>query len=187
MRINIGFSSLFSSRNSLLRHPLARFGKISLGIGAFLFLLGIIVFAIVRFATDNGQEAFTALLVLSLQGIVWFTLGCVFTGINGNSEKKLRTLKQIGRRFEAEIIDLNPVIGINAGIYLPTVYAECIYVNDEGRRCKVKSAMFLWESFLHDKLEAAVYVDYNDPRRYAVEITRRGNGNGLPPVDIDYT
>jgi len=174
-----------SSKQSLLRHPLASFGKWALLIGLFLFLLGIFLFVIIGVVAGSYESAFIVLPVVSLQGIVWGIIGLVFAFISNANVKKLRELKQSGKRFDAEIVNLLPVIGVNASLHAPTVYAECIYMNSQQQSCKVKSTMFLWENLKHEKLEATVYVDWNEPRRYAVEITQRKDNQ--PEVDIDYT
>ena len=176
---------LFISRRSLLSHPLASFGKVSLWVGLFLFFLGIVLFLFISVIGGSSEGGFIALLVTSLQGVVWGIIGLVFSFISGANDKKLRILKQLGKCFDAEIINLVPVTGINVGLHTPTVYAECIYINEQQQRCKVRSAMFLWENFKHDGLQAKVYVDWNNPHHYAVEITQKENTQSQ--IDIDYT
>ena len=169
----------------LLRHPFAPFGKIAMGVGVFLFLLGVVLHVLIAVPSDDEDMRFIFLLVVSLQGVIWGVIGIVFHYISTVGEKRLRYLKQAGKRYDAEIINLAAVVGINVGLHTPTVYAECIYLNDMQQRCKVRSKMFLWESLSHEKLNATVYTDWNDPSRYAVDIARR---EGLQPdVDIDYT
>jgi hypothetical protein len=97
----------------------------------------------------------------------------------------LETYRSTGRKYDAEIINLSHVIGINMGWYTPTVCAECVYVNEAGQRCKVKSSMFMWENFKHDKLQAEVYTDWDNPQKYAVAITQREDVQA--GIDIDYT
>lgn len=158
------------------------FWKIALGIGCFLFMLGIGLFFIFN---ATGEDAFIALAAVSSQGVVWGVVAAVTWHIGTRGVRRLAQLKQDGRHFPAEIIRLNHAVGINVSLHAPTVYAECIYINTENQRCKVKSTLFLWENFSHKKLQANVYVDWNDPRRYAVEITRKEDAQ--VPVDIDYT
>lgn len=168
---------------TLLRHPLAVAGKFAAILGLFLFATGIVIF-IIADIFGGGEAVYIILSILSLQGVVWGIIGVVFLLISGIGKKRLAHLKQYGQRFDAEIINLPPVVGINIG-RTPTVYAECIYHNDMQQRCKVKSTMFLWENYKYDKLKAEVYVDWNDPRYYAVEIT--GRDEYQENVDIDYT
>jgi len=174
----------FLSGGGLLKHPFTPFGKIALGVGAFLFLLGLLLHLLIAVPGDN-EIGLTLLLAVSLQGVIWGAIGAVFHFIGSASVKRLRDLKQAGKRYEAEITNLTIVPGINVGIHTPTVFAECIYMNDMQQRCKVRSKMFLWESLSHQKLKAVVYTDWNDPSRYAVEITKRDDLQ--PDVDIDYT
>ena len=174
MRAGFPFGKKF-----LLKHPLAVFGVVALCVGAFLSVLGAIFFF-----TIPDEGGFIALLATSLQGVVWLIIGLVFYLIGYSRRRKLNFLKQEGRRFEAEVTNLYPVVGINIGT-TPTVYAECVYTNDNGQRCKVKTPMFLWKSFHPEDLNAEVYVDWNDPHRYAVQLSRKPQTD--TQVDIDYT
>ena len=175
---------VFSGKRFLLRHPFAIFGRIAMWLGLFLFLLGLSLFVIIGVIAGNSETGRIMIFSISSQGLVLGILGLVFNGIAESYARKLRELKQSGRQFEAGIINLSPVSGVNISFYA-TVYAECIYLNEKQQRCKVKSAMFLWNSLKNEGLQAHVYVDWNDPRRYAVEITRRETNQ--TQVDIDYT
>ena len=172
-------------RRHLLRHPLTGFGKLALGLGIFFFLLGIVLFTIIDAAVGDRSASWIMILAISSQGVVWGIVGMVIMGVINSHTKKLRDLKQTGKRYEAEIIHLSPMLYVNVSFHTPSVYAECIYVNDQQQRCKVKSPMFLWENLQHDKLQAVAYVDWNNPRRYAVEITERENPQAQ--FDVDYT
>ena len=175
----------FLGRKVLLQHPLASFSKIALWLGLFLFLLGLLLFVIIGAITGDNEIARVMIFAISSQGLVWGIIGLIFIRIVSANTRKLKELKQSGRQYEAEIINLQPIMGINANLYGLTVYAECIYLNEKQQRCKVKSTMFMWESYKHEGLQAHVYVDWNDPRRYAVEIAKLETGQ--TQVDIDYT
>jgi hypothetical protein len=175
MKIRMGFPL---GKTALLKHPLAIFGKIAFFVGIFLFVLGIVIYL------ASGDSDRSALWAVSFQGVVWGISGVIFSVIGFRPAAKLKALKHEGKRFDAEISSLNFVSGINMGHHA-TVYAECIYTNENGQRCKVKTPMFLWKSIHPEDLRAEVYVDYNDPRRYAVEISRTEETG--PQVDIDYT
>ena len=179
MRFNV------SGKHLLLRHPLSGFGKIALWVGIFLLTLATVLAVIFGAVAENREAMWVVLGVTGLQGLVWGSIGVVFTSISGSGVRRLNDLKLNGQRFDAEIINLSPVACVNVNFHFPMVYAECIYINDLQQRCKVKSTMFLWENLSHEKLVAAVYADMYDPRRYAVEITRRETGEAQ--VDIDYT
>ena len=163
----------------LLKHPLSIAVLITLLVGAFLIVLGLILFAVLSAPAD-----FPVLLAVGLNGVVVMLLGVIFALVSSTNSRRIRRYKRDGRQFSAEIVELNPVAGIATGT-TPAVYAVCIYTNDSGQRCKVKSSMFLWRNFQPDSLQAEVYVDWNAPHRYAVEITRRALPDG--GVDIDYT
>jgi len=166
----------------LLKHPLSLAGLIMFLVGVFLIVLGLILFAAL-----SPPAALPVLLSVSLNGAAVAILGGIFALIGSTNGRRIRRYKRDGRCFSAEIVELNPVVGVATGT-TPAVYAVCIYTNDSGQRCKVKSSMFLWRNFQPDSLQAEVYVDWNAPHRYAVEITR----SPLPQtagqqVDIDYT
>ena len=179
------FSPLFPSRRNLLKHPLDMFSRIALPLGLFLFFFGLVLFLAIGVAGGNMEDGRIVLLSISTQGLVWGIIGLVFLCIVNSSKRRLRYLKQNGRQFDAEIINLMPVIGVNVGFRTITVHAECIYLNEQQQRCKVKSRMFIWGNLAHEELQATVYVDWNDPYNYAVEITQRELHQ--PQVDIDYT
>ena len=180
--MRIGFMPF---KNALLSHPFALFGKLALCIGLFLFVLGVVLAVITHTVGADESTPFTMLMAISSQGVVWLILGIVFGGIAHAAARKLNDLQQRGQRFEAEIMQLTHVMGVNASLHTPTVRAECIYINEQQQRCKVRSAMFLWENFNHEKLQAVVYVDWNDPRRYAVAVTRQEDLQQA--FDVDYT
>ena len=175
---------LISFKNAMLRHPFDPFGKMALIIGLLLFSIGCAIAAIAHFAAGEEVSPLIFLFAIASQGVVWLLMGVIFGGIARAQNAKLNDLRQRGRRYDGEIVRLSPVMGVHMGS-TPTVVAECLYVNEEQQRCKVKSAMFLWRDYRHDTLQAAVYADWNDPRRYAVEITQRAETQ--PAVDIDYT
>jgi len=183
MRIRV-INVPFLPKMGMLKHPFSLFGKIALCVGAFLFFLGLALHILVGLPSDDPDMHRIFLYVLSLQGVIWGTLGLVFSIINHTIQQKSKTLTETGQRYEAEITSLIAVAGINIG-HTPTVYAECIYINEQQQRCKVKSRMFLWENYSFEKLKAVVYTDWNDPSRYFVEITRRDDF--VTDVDVDYT
>ncbi|MCL1844084.1 MAG: hypothetical protein FWF79_09745 [Defluviitaleaceae bacterium] len=164
----------------LLSHPLSLAGKILLGIGLFLLALGAILFPVI----PDRLESIMVLFAIAFPGLIMAIIGFIFARIVAGNNKNLQILKQEGKSYDAEIVRLNIAWGINVGA-TPAVSAECIYTNDNGQRCKVKSPLFVWLSMNPDGLKATVYTDYNDPQKYAVEIIRREENQ--PHVDIDYT
>jgi len=152
-------------------------------VGLFLLILGVVLFFILYIS--NGDSAFVTLGVVGGQGVIWLILSAIFGGIAGSGKKRIAEFKSYGKHYEAEITSLNPVQGVNVNMHTPVVTADCIYINDLQQRCKVRSRMFLWKGFSPEGLKADVYVDYNDPRKYAVEITAAGGDE--PGVDVDYT
>ncbi|MCL2198945.1 MAG: hypothetical protein FWB80_08490 [Defluviitaleaceae bacterium] len=178
MRIRSGFPI---GKNALLKHPLGVFAKIAVFVGLFLFVLGLVIAAF----TTSGEDRLIVLLSVSSQGIVWWIIAAVMGFISYRNVRKLEFYKQEGKLFDAEITNLFPVAYINIGS-IPTMYAECVYTNENDQRCKVKTPMFLWKNFRDTAgLKASVYVDYSDPSKYAVELTP--TEENTTQVDIDYT
>jgi len=52
-------------------------------------------------------------------------------------------------------------------------YVVCRYIDEHGEEYQAKSRMFLWDSPEHYELKAYVYVDRDNPEKYAVEVTKR--------------
>ncbi|MCL1863521.1 MAG: hypothetical protein FWF78_08150 [Defluviitaleaceae bacterium] len=167
-------------KRMILRHPLSIFWKISVGVGLFLFVLGLVI---AMFVPDDGDRLIVFYTV-SAQGLIWLICGIVLAIVSHNKTQKLAFYKQEGQHFAAEIVNLVPVPYVNMGT-MPVLYAECMYTNEKGQRCKVKTRMFMWKNYDKNSLKADVYVDYADPAKYAVEITPGGENN--IEVDIDYT
>jgi len=126
------------------------------------------------------------LAVVGGQGLVWLIVGLIITRINRRAAKKLYDLKDTGDQYEAEEITLihSNAVRIN---HSPTVFAECIYINKSGQRCRVKSRLFMWNRWGqgHDSLRAMIYVDRQDPSRYAVEMMYQESKK--QQVDVDFT
>ena len=160
-----------STKIPTFRHPLVVFSKVALSIGIGMLIIGIIVFTVTH-SYDETLAGFIIILVFGIQGVVWLTIGLVITGINNRAAKKLSLLKEIGECYVAEEIILIPsnVVRVNNA---SSVYAECIYTNNSGQRCRVKSRMFMWYRWGREKdnLHAIIYVDRQDPSQYAVEMS----------------
>jgi len=183
MRFNTLFP--FPSRKNLLKHPFDMVTGIFIFVAVFMILLGAFLFFTIGILEGNMDDGRVVLFTIVPQIVVWAIIAVVFICIVSSGKRKLRFLKQNGRQFKAEIINLTPVIGVNVGFSTITVRAECIYLNEQQQRCKVKSNMFIWGNLDHEKLQAEVYVDWNDPYNYAIEITQREFDQHQ--VDIDYT
>jgi len=181
----MSINALFPSRRNLLKHPLEMFIGVALFLALFMFILGVVLYLSIGVAGGNVEDGRIVLLTIIPQGVVWGIVGFVCLGIVNSGKRRLRFLKQNGKEFNAEIISLTPVIGVNVGFTTITVRAECIYLNEQQQRCKVKSWMFIWGDLNHDKLQATVHVDWNDPYIYAIEIKERELHQHQ--VDIDYT
>jgi len=178
---------MFVHRQPTFRSPLVVFGIVALGIGTFLFLGGLIGFAIARSVGDDaGRIAGTILLLtLSGQGAIWLVVGLIVRSKNIKAERLLEYLRAYGDHFQAEevVIVPNHAVRVNNS---PSVRAECIYTNQSGQRCRVRSRMFMWHLWGQESaLGATVFVDRQDPSIYAVEMYYNPMNNSQ--VDIDYT
>jgi hypothetical protein len=159
----------------LLKSPVAVFGGVAIVLGVFLLILAA---ALVFFIPGPAAA------VAFGNAVIWLGMGIVFTVVSRIGSCKLERLRHSGMEYNAKIIRLMPNFAIKIN-NIPNVRAECIYVNELGRRCKVISRMFLWESFNVTGLDAKVFADRDNPGKYAVEITRAASQD--VPVDIDYT
>ena len=168
-------------------------------VGGALFGAGAIVF-VMHFFFDH-HAAVLALLItggaLALSGIIELTICAVFRKSFRREQAKLARLKTEGQRFLGEIMRIQRHLGVNLGRSF-SVYAECSYENHEGKICLVKSSSFLHENenfyaFPHsnvtlndssnDRYVAWIYVNFRDPREYAVEIFTRA---AEVQADYDY-
>jgi len=173
-----------NSRQPSFKNPLRIFGIVSLWVGIALTILGIVIYAILSFY----GEPFAAMLTLAIiggQGAIWLIIGVIITGRIKKAARKAAYLKEYGECFKAVEIFLveNHAVRINNA---PAVYAECIYVNNQSQRVRVKSTMFMWHRWgQEDTLSALIYVDRQDPSLYTVEMIFNEGANGQ--IDIDYT
>jgi len=156
-------------------------------VGIFIAIVGIIVSLGVR-TIDNPDARLASIITLSVMGGlggIFFIIGFVITNINRKAARKLADLKEYGDKYEAEdvvLVSSNSVM-IN---HNPAVYAECIYINQSGQRCRVKSRLFMWNRWGEEKdaLGATVYVDRQDPSYYAVEMYYKQSAKGQ--IDLDF-
>ena len=174
---------MFSKKPSF-KSPSAVFGIVALCIGGALSAIGLILFIILF----PGVSRLAGIIVLSTVGgigVIWLIIGLIVSGVNSRANTKLMHLKDTGESYQAEDIVLIPtntmVVNNN-----PSVYAQCIYVNNHGQRCKVRSRLFMWNRWGQEEaLRAIIYVDRQDPSNYAVEMFYFEGTNGQ--VDLDFT
>jgi len=172
------------SREPSFRSPLTVFGIVALCVGGFLSAIGLILF-LVLFPNVSRLGGIIVLAVVGGMGLIWLIIGLIISGINAKANSKLMHLKDTGDSFQAEDIVLIPTNAVRVNNN-PAVFAECIYVNNFGQRCRVRSRMFMWNKWGQEKaLRAIVYVDRQDPSFYAVEMSFSVEANGQ--VDIDYS
>ncbi|MCL2416208.1 MAG: hypothetical protein FWD01_05265 [Defluviitaleaceae bacterium] len=155
----------------------------------WLFLLGIpITFfvGIILFISLPEEEIFIGILVISINLIVFLSISIGFAIPGFIAKRRLKELSEDGISYEAEIIRLIPSLHTRVGSYA-TVYVECVYINKQNQRCMVKSGKFLWHSnAISAGLKATVYVDRDNPRKYAVKMEMTKDINQNAGIDIDY-
>jgi hypothetical protein len=153
---------------------------IALPLGLGLFIGGL-------FMGHYSDEFGLLLNPLTPQGAVWLLIGLIALAAARRGRRRLNRLKDYGLRYDAEITNIRlwamhipaRTAGAAAG------RAECVYVNERGERCLVKSrAMMIGYGDSNATLGATVYVDRDDPARYEVEIFRKNSANFQ--VDRDY-
>jgi hypothetical protein len=161
------------------------FAKIFLPLGLGLLLLYTVLELVLGFKVG--------LLAIMINGAVWTVLGGVFWLIAQNGRYKEERLKREGLCYEAEVIRLVPNIMVRIG-HSYAMYAECSYINSEGKTCLVRSSSFTMQSMgvfangpirsegNKEGLEAKVYVNKADPRDYFVEI----RDNKIADIKADY-
>jgi len=154
-------------------------------VGGSLFGVGMFVFALHFFFSNNA--AILSLMItggsLALAGAIELIIAAVFRRLVRNQQANLARLKAEGYSFPGEIVRIqyNPRVRIGHSF---SAYAECSYINHEGKTCLVKSMPFLCKNnnfhLLHGRLASHdppecrlavwVYVSPYDPADYAVEI-----------------
>ena len=142
-------------------------------VGCSLLGVGILVFAI-GFFLDNSTAVLVLRIVggsLALSGVIELIVATIFRGLVRKEQEKLDRLKETGRSFAAEIIEVKRHLGVHTihmGYISYSAYAECSYQNQDGKTCLVRSRSFLASP--HVNYSAVVHVDHHNPAEYAVEI-----------------
>ncbi|MCL2202934.1 MAG: hypothetical protein FWB88_03210 [Defluviitaleaceae bacterium] len=128
-------------------------------------------------------------VVFAIHVVLWTVLAGVFLGISLRSDRRLRRLKNEGEAFEGDIVDFRPLAGVRIMHYL-TARADCSYVNFQQKKCLVRSRAYLLDGAPRFKgwahLTANIYVNREDPRDYAVEITEKSDTGVGVNADYDY-
>ena len=146
-----------------LKHPLRLLGLIALPLG-----IGLAVLAAALYFVDP-----IATLAIGINAAIWLPIGVICVAIVSTNNKRLRSLKEDGAlRFDGEVVNIITNHYINTGTGV-AARAEVVYVNSQGQRCLVKSALFTTNRFgKPDDIAATVYVDRFNPEKYAVELAR---------------
>ena len=172
-----------------LKNPLYVLGYTCLLLGMTFIFIALIILI------KNSFELSAAANTLGIMGIVWFLIGlCVYIPVKYRKTGHER-LKKEGVCYDAEIARLLPNTYIQIGNNV-SVYAECSYINQEGKTRTVKSGLFSlhcplelrmngigmarygYQDMLreyvsnYDKesIRAKIYVSRKDPEDFFVEI-----------------
>ena len=129
-------------------------------------------------------EEFTLILnPLVPLGVVAFIIALIGAFMILSERKKVAGLKEHGEKFDADALSINAIQSITGHRYINWNYGgvtstiDCAYTNASGEKCLVRSKLFIfraWDST--ENIQAQVYVDKNDPRRYYVEAFRTSPG-----------
>jgi len=172
------------------KNPLYVLGYSCLSLGVTFIFIALIILI------KNSFELSADVNTLGMMGIVWFLIGlCVYIPVKYRKIKHER-LKKEGVCYDAEIVRLLPNVYIQIGNNV-SVYAECNYINQDGKTRTVKSGLFSlrcplelrmkgigmarWYGYRdmlrdyvsnYDKeaVRAKVYVSRKDPEDFFVEI-----------------
>ena len=171
------------------KNPLYVLGYTCLSLGITCLFISFITFIRNSFQLSSVTNS------TGIMGIVWFLIGlCVYIPVNYRKTKHERLIKE-GVCYDAEIVRLLPNVHIQIGNNV-SVYAECSYINQEGKTHTVKSGLFSlhypfglrmngigmarygYQNMLRDyvsrydkeSIRAKVYVSRKDPEDCFVEI-----------------
>ena len=152
-----------------LRRTGAIFAFVALPLGLVLFIGGLIM--------GYYLYEFGLLLnPLTPQGVLWLLIGFVSLLVGTRGRRRLNRLKDDGHRYDADVTD---IAGMGAMVRMggsTSARMECMYQNERGERCLVKSRHHLVRFFdTEATLSAVVYVDKHDPSRYEVELFRKAS------------
>ena len=154
-------------------------GFVNTIIGASLLGAGAVVFMLNFFV--SSRAAVLSLMItggaLAFSGAVELTVAAILRSLTRREQAKLGHLKADGISFPGEIVNIvrRPYIHVGSSV---CAYAECTYVNREGKTCLVKSPSFMCSG---GSYTAWVYVNPFDPGDYAVEVFTQA-----PQVDADF-
>ena len=121
-------------------------------------------------------------LILHYLALTLLAIGIVLLAYDTLKRVQLKNLKANGIHYNAEIVYMvktaskraAPMRGAIVRIgFMTDTYVKCRYTNEYGVEFDVTSRMFLWDSPEHYELKAYVYVDRDNPEKYAVEVTKR--------------
>jgi len=139
--------------------------------GAVFLGFAFVAVIIAVVAPDSPLWLLVALIMGAASGI--------FSLYDIRRTQRLRRLKESGIPHDAKIINLvsqrRPAPAfVRVGPFSST-YVECRFLDEYGRERYAKSHLFLWDSPVYSGLSAKVYVDREDPGKYAVEIFEATN------------
>ena len=156
-----------------LKCPWRMFSKFML-IPVAVFLVLLIVAALVDMGTDVYVDRGGIYVNFVIQASVWLVMAFVLFMLSVRNARKLRRLKDEGAMYEGEVVRIVPLSGHVRLLNYLTFRAECVYINNEGKSCLVRSVAraFPWLGVFMDceGIAARVYVSRQDPDDYAIEL-----------------
>jgi len=90
----------------------------------------------------------------------WGAIGLVAAAFDRKRTADLAALKEVGERFDCEIVELVHYRAIRIGLNdKPAVYLRCRYVDKAGIVRKVDSRVFIWRGYDSKGLRAVAWVE----------------------------
>jgi len=138
-------------------------------VAGFIFLsIGFIMWIVLIAGGHSG---------LPLVQMAFLLSGAGFLVYDRVKVAQLERLMGEGICYDARIVNLTrgpaePVKIIRIGSFRDS-YVDCRYINETGNEYCVRSRWFLWDSSDWQGLNAKVYVDRENPEKYAVHIVSK--------------
>ena len=143
------------------------YGRLFAVIGSCLFVPALLLYMI--WTQTHSETLLAVYTLMGVFGLVWLALSMFFIRAARREMEKLGRLKEFGVRYDAKIDDIEISKQPIKAKSMISARAQCSYLNDEGKICKVQSQPFIITQ-TNAQYEAAVYINRSKPSDYAVEL-----------------
>lgn len=159
------------------------FGIVFGSIGAVFLAIGLVSLII----PGNDMELKIIGIVFTSLGVFFITGGLTSLLVTRGQKQRISRLMREGVCYDCEITDIRENLYRSMNYRHPFV-VECVYKDDKGRTCLVKSGS-VWLNPLTQKegdIKARVWVNRANPRDYYVDVYSPRQNNGNLKIDNDY-